>query len=103
MALLFLQAVVLLLFSRAALCFQQYCRCQDGQLLLVNRIDDCAQCTIDWCLSQGKALEDTSPDEIIISCFTNESRKEQVIIYVFVATLVVLACRVLYNRRAGTG
>ncbi|OBA21455.1 hypothetical protein METBIDRAFT_42360 [Metschnikowia bicuspidata var. bicuspidata NRRL YB-4993] len=87
-----MRVLYVLTWAMAALAYQQFCKCQCNEQLLVERIDQCKQCTKEWCLLQDAQLclpEETS-DSMIISCFQNESKKEQAIVYAFIIAIVVL-------------
>ncbi|KAM9922850.1 hypothetical protein OXX80_000529 [Metschnikowia pulcherrima] len=87
-----MKILTLLSLFTFALGFQHYCKCQCNEQSLVEKIDQCDQCTKEWCLQQNASLclPEKTTDSMIISCFQNESRKEQAIVYAFILAIVVL-------------
>lgn len=83
---------VILFWCTAVLGFQQFCKCQCNEKLLVEKIDQCGQCTKEWCLLQNAdlCLPEETTDSMIISCVQNESRKEQAIVFTFILAIFVL-------------
>lgn len=81
----------LLVLTAAVAAHDRYCRCECGTNTLVNPIDRCGQCTLDYCTGlKNLCPKGTDESTILISCFSVESYKEQFIIVVFVLAVVAL-------------
>lgn len=76
-----------------AVCFQQYCKCQCNDQVLVDKVDKCGLCTKEWCLEQKNDLCEDAAESIIISCFQVESVKEKVVVCLFLVAVAGLLVR----------
>lgn len=85
--------VPLLLCFTFACAFQQYCKCQCNENLLIEKIDKCGMCTKEWCSQQNPDLCGDEQEKILISCFQIESMKEMIVIYSFVVAVLGLLIR----------